>query len=69
MSVLPYPVIWLEPVCDKCGEEAEVTWCQDDVYEPCPLCGKKGIRYLLDRRQRARCEESTKVQNRARHTP
>ena len=51
--------IWLEPRCDKCinldGAD-ERSWCEDNAFEPCPECGKGGIRYVIDRRQLPRGE-------------
>lgn len=50
--LVPPPQIWLEPICHDCFARSEATWCQDNVYEPCPDCGRKPIRYYLDRRQK-----------------
>lgn len=45
--------IWLEPRCDKCISIAtdERSWCEDNAFEECHDCGKRGIRYVIDRRQ------------------
>jgi hypothetical protein len=55
MSQYKYPpgndlwrVIWLSPVCEHCVKDAEVTWCQDNIYDPCEDCGKKSTRYVIE---------------------
>jgi predicted RNA-binding Zn-ribbon protein involved in translation (DUF1610 family) len=49
---LPFREIWLDPFCADCWTPGtEITWCQHDVYDPCPTCGRKAIRYAIDRRQ------------------
>ena len=50
---IPYREIWLSPICQECiqADIGEVLWCQDPAQDDCPICKKKPIRYVLDRRQ------------------
>lgn len=51
-DLIPSREIWLSPHCQQCAHFAETTWCQDNIYDACEECGKKPIRYALDKRQR-----------------
>jgi hypothetical protein len=44
-DVTDYTQIYLSPSCEKCKGE-ERTWCQSDVYDPCPECGRVSTCYL-----------------------
>lgn len=49
---IPPREIWLSPHCEKCSFLVdEVTWCRHNIYDACPDCGKKSIRYVIDKRQ------------------
>ena len=42
--------IWLSPRCDQ---NCERTWCEDPS-NGCDWCGKKPVRYMLDKRHTGR---------------
>ena len=40
--------IWIEPVCHACHSRDMndgPCWCESNVFEPCPLCGKSPMPY------------------------
>jgi hypothetical protein len=40
--------VYLEPICEKCESGFEDRrWCEDDVFDNCPECGKRGPEYIL----------------------
>ena len=48
--------IWLDPHCDKCRPTGlfhytGISWCDSPVQDDCEECGRKPIRYVIDRRQ------------------
>ncbi len=42
-----YPVIWLEPCCDKCEYDGDRRWSRDEAFfDPCD-CGAMPVKYVL----------------------
>lgn len=44
--------IWLKPACKECIDcindtDYGRTWCQDNIYEPCPDCGRLPTKYTI----------------------
>ena len=48
---MEHEVIWLAPWCDKCEREYQGdvgrTWCIDDIYDPCDLCERQSVKYVI----------------------
>ena len=46
-AMVDHERIWLEPGCDGNSFAGEGrTWCQDNVYDPCPDCGAEATEYV-----------------------
>ncbi len=44
---MAHPVIYLDPHCEECNPRTvEITWCNDDVYDNCEVCGKPPVKYV-----------------------
>jgi len=51
LSEQRHETIWLQPWCNGCdrynhgGDGRQ--WCQDNVFEDCPECGRKPVKYAI----------------------
>jgi hypothetical protein len=48
-------VIWLQPWCAECQERVYSDgrmWCENDEWNSCEECGRKAIRYVMQKLDR-----------------
>jgi hypothetical protein len=41
----PPKQLWLAPWCRECKGAHD--WCQHQVFDPCSVCGREAVRYVI----------------------